>query len=171
MVIRHLYIERRMVPFNIYLDHAEDELLDASVISYGNAVKEMIAANIFPGDMLLKNFGVTRHGRVVFYDYDEICHMDDIRIRAIPEARTPEQELSAEPWYHVGDNDFFPEQFENFVVNHPKVRERFVVHHPELLDPGYWKQVQTDIREKKRHDVFPYDTERRFINRYPGMYR
>lgn len=171
VVIRHLYIERRMVPFNIYLDHAEDELLDASVISYGNAVKEMIAANIFPGDMLLKNFGVTRHGRVVFYDYDEICHMDDIRIRAIPEARTPEQELSAEPWYHVGDNDFFPEQFENFVVNHPKVRERFVVHHPELLDPGYWKQVQTDIREKKRHDVFPYDTERRFINRYPGMYR
>lgn len=171
VVIRHLYIERRMVPFNLYLDHADELLLEASVVSYGNAVKEMIAANIFPGDMLLKNFGVTRHGRVVFYDYDEICHMDEIRVRAVPQARTPEQELSAEPWFHVGKNDFFPEQFEHFVVNHPKVRERFLVHHPELLDPAYWKQVQRDILEKKRHDVFPYKIDRRFIHRYPGMYR
>lgn len=170
VVIRHLYIERRMVPFNIYLDHADDLLLDASVISYGNAIREMIAANIFPGDMLLKNFGVTRHGRVVFYDYDEICHMDEIRIRAIPQAQTPEQEMSPEPWFHVGEDDFFPEQFEHFVINHPKVRERFLVHHPELLDPRFWKQVQQDIREKKRHDVFPYAPDRRFVNRYPGLY-
>ena len=170
VVIRHLYIERRMVPFNIYLDHADEQSLDAAVASYGNAIKEMIAANIFPGDMLLKNFGVTRHGRVVFYDYDEICHMDEIRIRAVPRAQTPEQEMSAEPWYHVGEDDFFPEQFEHFVINHPKVRERFMVHHPELLDPVYWKQVQTDIREKKRHDVFPYRRQRRFCNRYPALY-
>ncbi len=170
VVIRHLYIERRMVPFNIYLDHADARLLDASVISYGNAVKEMIAANIFPGDMLLKNFGVTRHGRVVFYDYDEICHMNEIRIREIPRAQTMEEELSPEPWFHVGEDDFFPEQFEHFVINHPKVRERFLVHHPELLDPDYWKQVQSDIQNRKRHDVFPYDRARRFINRYPGLY-
>ncbi len=171
VVIRHLYIERRMVPFNIYLDHADELLLDASVISYGDAIRELIAANIFPGDMLLKNFGVTRHGRVVFYDYDEICHMDEIRIRAIPQAQTPEQEMSSEPWFHVGDDDFFPEQFEHFVINHPKVRERFLVHHHELLDPRYWKQVQQDIQQKKRHDVFPYSTDRRFIKRYPGLYQ
>ena len=170
LIIRHLYIERRMVPFNIYLDHADDALLEASVMSYGNAIREMIAANIFPGDMLLKNFGVTRHGRVVFYDYDEICHMDEIRIRAIPKAQTEEQELSSEPWFHVGDDDFFPEQFEHFVINHPKVREKFLEHHPELLDPKYWKQVQNDIKEHKRHDVFPYRTNRRFIRRYPELY-
>ena len=170
LIIRHLYIERRMVPFNIYLDHANEELLEKSVISYGNAVREMIAANIFPGDMLLKNFGVTRHGRVVFYDYDEICHMDEIRIRAIPKAQTEEQELSSEPWFHVGDDDFFPEQFEHFVINHPKVREKFLEHHPELLDPKYWKQVQQDIKERKRHDVFPYMTSKRFIRRYPELY-
>jgi isocitrate dehydrogenase kinase/phosphatase len=171
LIIRHLYIERRMVPFNIYLDHANEELLEASVISYGNAIREMIAANIFPGDMLLKNFGVTRHGRVVFYDYDEICHMNEIRVRAIPKAQTEEQELSSEPWFHVGEDDFFPEQFEHFVINHPKVREKFLEHHPELLDPRYWKQVQKDIQEHKRHDVFPYDTNRRFIRRYPELYQ
>ncbi len=170
VIIQHLYIERRMVPYNIYLEHTDHRLLDASVVSYGNAIKEMIAANIFPGDMLLKNFGVTRHGRVVFYDYDEICHMDEIRIRSIPPAQTPEQELSPEPWYHVEDHDFFPEQFENFVANHPKVRERFRIHHPELMEPAYWKQVQADIRGGKRNDVFPYDVGQRFIHRYPELY-
>ncbi len=171
LIIRHLYIERRMVPFNIYLDHANEELLEASVISFGNAIREMIAANIFPGDMLLKNFGVTRHGRVVFYDYDEICHMNEIRIRAIPKAQTEEQELSSEPWFHVGEDDFFPEQFEHFVINHPKVRDKFLEHHPELLDPRYWKQVQKDIQEHKRHDVFPYTTNQRFIRRFPELYQ
>ena len=171
VIIRHLYLERRMVPFNIYLDHADDELLERSIISYGNAVKEMIAANIFPGDMLLKNFGVTRHGRVVFYDYDEICHMTEIKIRAIPKAPGDHEELADEPWFHIGDDDFFPEQFEHFVVNHPKVRALFLANHPELIKPVYWKQVQNDVRQKKRHDVFPYKLERRFYKRFPELYK
>ena len=170
VVIRHLYIERRMVPFNIYLDYADDKMLERGVKSYGNAIKEMIAANIFPGDMLLKNFGVTRHGRVVFYDYDEICHMTEVKIRKVPKARSQEEELSPEPWFHIGEDDFFPEQFEHFVVNHPKVRERFLLYHPELLDPDYWKKIQQDIVQKKRHDVFPYRQDRRFQNRYPDRY-
>ena len=165
VIIRHLYIERRMVPFNIYLDHANDEMLDRGVISYGNAIKEMIAANIFPGDMLLKNFGVTRQNRVVFYDYDEICLMDEINIRSMPRARNPEEEMASEPWFHVAENDFFPEQFEFFVVNHPKVRTRFLAHHPELLQPAYWKKVQNDILQNKRYDVFPYYQHKRFRQR------
>jgi len=159
-----------MVPFNIYLDHAGEEMLESGVISYGNAIKEMIAANIFPGDMLLKNFGVTRHGRVVFYDYDEICHMTDIKIRAVPQARSEEEALSPEPWFHIGENDFFPEQFEHFVINHPKVRALFLLHHSELLDPAYWKKIQNDIIEKKRHDVYPYRQSQRFCHRYPDKY-
>ena len=170
VIIRHLYIERRMVPFNIYLDNADDEMLESGVRSYGNAIKEMIAANIFPGDMLLKNFGVTRHGRVIFYDYDEICHMKDIKIRRVPKARSEEEELSPDPWFHIGEDDFFPEQFEHFVINHPKVRERFLLHHPELLDPDYWKQIQNDLIDKKRHDVFPYQQEKRFRVRHPELY-
>ncbi len=170
VIIRHLYIERRMIPFNIYLDNADDDMIERGVRSYGFAIKEMIAANIFPGDMLLKNFGVTRHGRVIFYDYDEICHMTEIKIRAVPKATSEEEELSAEPWFHIGPDDFFPEQFEHFVVNHPKVRERFLANHSELLDPGYWKQIQNDVIQKKRHDVFAYRQDRRFCNRYPERY-
>ena len=170
VIIRHLYIERRMVPFNIFLDHADEEMLDRSVASYGNAIKEMIAANIFPGDMLLKNFGVTRHNRVVFYDYDEICTMNEIRIRAVPTARNAEEEMAGEPWFHIDENDFFPEQFEHFVVNHPKFRERFLAHHGELLEPAYWKKVQNDIRQNKRHDVFPYHRHKRFRHRYRARY-
>ncbi len=170
VIIRHLYIERRMIPFNIYLEYADDDALERGVISYGNAIKEMIAANIFPGDMLLKNFGVTRHGRIVFYDYDEICHMTDINIRAIPKARSEIEELSAEPWYHIDENDFFPEQFEHFVVNYPQFRAKFLQHHSELLDPLYWKTIQDDIIRNKRHDVYPYRHSQRFCHRYPDRY-
>ena len=159
-----------MVPFNIYLETADKDRLSIVVRSYGNAIKEMIAANIFPGDMLLKNFGVTRHGRVIFYDYDEICHMTEIKIRSMPKARFEEEEMSSELWFHVGEDDFFPEQFEYFVVNHPKVREKFLEFHPELLDPVYWKKIQQDIIDHKRHDVFPYLQDRRFINRYEERY-
>ena len=170
IIIRHLYIERRMVPFNIFLDHADEEMLERGVISYGNAIKEMIAANIFPGDMLLKNFGVTRHNRVVFYDYDEICHINEIKIRAVPEARNAEEEMADEPWYHIDEHDFFPEQFEFFVVNHPKFKKRFLAHHGELLTPAYWKKVQNDVLQNKRYDVFPYQKQKRFRHRYRERY-
>ena len=111
LVVRHLYIERRMVPLNIYLEEADEDDRDHALREYGQAIKEMVAANIFPGDMLYKNFGVTRQGRVVFYDYDEVTYLTECNFRELPEARTPEEELSAEPWYPVGPRDVFPEEF------------------------------------------------------------
>lgn len=171
VIIRHLYIERRMMPLNLYLARADDETLERGVQSYGNAVKEMIAANIFPGDMLLKNFGVTRHNRVVFYDYDEISTMREINIRETPPPRNPEQEMASEPWFHIDENDFFPQQFESFVASHPKVRERFLHHHADLLQPAYWKKIQQNIIQNKRPDVFPYPQSKRFCQRYPEEYK
>ncbi len=162
VIIRHLYIERRMIPLNIYLGMVEDEALEHAVKEYGNTIKELIKANIFPGDMLLKNFGVTRHGRIVFYDYDEIMPMTDIRVRAIPPARTPEQEMATEPWYRVEDTDFFPEQFEHFVMSYPKVREMLLKHHADLVDPAYWKSIVTDLENGVHADVFPYSRKVRF---------
>ena len=170
VIIRHLYIERRMVPFNIFLNHADEQMLERGVTSYGNAIKEMIAADIFPGDMLLKNFGVTRQGRVVFYDYDEICHMDEIKIRDMPPPRSEEEEMSDEVWYAVSENDFFPQQFAHFVVNHPKFKSRFLAQHGDLLTPDYWRKVQNDIRQNKRYDVFPYHQQKRFCYRYKDRY-
>ncbi len=122
LVIRHCYVERRMVPLNIYLDRATPAELESAVRDYGNAIRDLAIANIFPGDMLWRNFGVTRHSRVVFYDYDEIEYLTDVNFRRIPEAPNPEAELAAEPWYRVARNDVFPEEFAAFLLADPRLR-------------------------------------------------
>ena len=164
LVIRHLYIERRMIPLNIYLADANPEQIEHAVIEYGNAIKDLVAANIFPGDMLWKNFGVTRHGKVVFYDYDEIEYITDCNFRRVPEPRTEEEELSGEVWYAVGPKDVFPETFGPFLLGNPAVRDVFMKHHADLLDAGFWQAHKARIERGHVHDVFPYDPARRFKN-------
>jgi isocitrate dehydrogenase kinase/phosphatase len=162
LILKHVYIERRMVPLNIYLQEATPEQMEHAVIEYGNAIKDLVAANIFPGDMLWKNFGVTRHGKVVFYDYDEIEYLTDCNFRRVPEPRNEEEEMSAEIWYRVGPRDVFPETFGPFLLGHPGVRELFMRHHADLLDAGFWQEHQARIRAGHVHDVFPYETLKRF---------
>ena len=171
VIIRHLYIERRMIPLNLYLQEAFDaglhtpraqQQVERSVIEYGNAIKDLVAANIFPGDMLWKNFGVTRNGKVVFYDYDEIEYLTDCHFRRVPAPRTEEEEMSSEPWYTVGPRDVFPETFAPFLLGNDAVREVFLQHHADLLDPAFWQAHQARIRAGQMLDVFPYDSARRF---------
>ena len=162
LVIRHLYIERRLTPLNIYLDSATPEQIDHAVLEYGNAIKELACANIFPGDMLWKNFGVTRYNRVVFYDYDEIEYMTDTNFRVIPEAPYPEMEMSGEPWYSVAKNDVFPEEFASFLLGSPKVRSAFLKYHRALLNVRFWRTAQERIRAGHVEDFFPYSEELRF---------
>ena len=162
IVLKHVYIERRMVPLNIYLQDATPEQIEHAVIEYGNAIKDLVAANIFPGDMLWKNFGVTRHGKVVFYDYDEIEYLTDCNFRKVPEPRNEEEEMSGEVWYSVGPRDVFPETFKPFLLGNPRVREVFMRHHADLLEASYWQAHQQRIRSGYVHDVFPYDVEKRF---------
>ena len=162
LVIRHAYIERRMVPLNIYLQDAAPAQVAQAVLEYGNAIKDLVAANIFPGDMLWKNFGVTRHGKVVFYDYDEIEYLTDCNFRRVPEPRNEEEEMSGEVWYTVRPRDVFPETFEPFLLGNPAVREVFMAQHADLLDAAYWQQHKQRILAGYVHDVFPYDPARRF---------
>jgi isocitrate dehydrogenase kinase/phosphatase len=168
LIIKHLYIERRMDPLNLYLERAEkaghDDLLEQVVIEYGNAIRELAIANIFPGDLLWKNFGVTRYGRVVFYDYDEIEYMTDCNFRRIPPAPNEEAEMSSEPWYSVGRNDIFPEEFSSFLLTSPKVRAAFMRHHADLFDAGFWQQAQEEIRQGAIRDFFPYPEALRFCS-------
>jgi isocitrate dehydrogenase kinase/phosphatase len=169
VVIKHVYIERRMQPLNLYLaeataDHDAARVRQA-LHEYGYAIKELAGAGIFPGDMLLKNFGVTRHNRVVFYDYDEIAYMIDCNFRRIPPPRSIEDEMSAEPYYSVGPHDVFPEQFAKFLVSDPQAREVFLERHADLMDPAYWAGKQARIRAGVQEDVFPYPEDIRFKRR------
>jgi isocitrate dehydrogenase kinase/phosphatase len=165
LVIRHLYIERRMVPLNIYLEHATETQVDQAIKEYGDAIRQLVAANIFPGDMLYKNFGMTRHGRVVFYDYDEIQYLTQCQFRKIPEPRTPEDEMASEPWYTVGPNDVFPEEFAQFLLGQLRLRIPFMKYHQELLEAQYWQSQQEKITRGFLEDVFPYPDHVRFCNR------
>ena len=162
LVIKHLYIERRMVPLNIYLQEAGPEQMAHAVLEYGNAIRDLVAANIFPGDMLWKNFGVTRHGKVVFYDYDEIEYLTDCNFRRVPTPRNEEEEMSGEVWYTVGPKDVFPETFGPFLLGNARVREVFLAHHADLLDPAFWQGHKERIKAGHVHDVFPYEASKRF---------
>jgi len=169
VVIRHVYIERRMIPLNLYLQELFDALserpddtaalqqLQHVVVEYGNAIKDMVAANIFPGDMLWKNFGVTRNGKVVFYDYDEIEYITDCNFREVPPPRNEEDEMSGEIWYSVGPRDVFPETFAPFLLGNAKVRDVFMAAHADLLDPRYWRMHQERIKQGHISDVYPYE--------------
>lgn len=165
VVLKHVWIERRMMPLNLYIDtllEQGDEAGLADVINeYGKTIKQLAAANIFAGDMLFKNFGVTRHRRVVFYDYDEIQYLTDCQFREVPEPLYPEQELSAEPWYSVAPNDVFPEEFAMLTACNPKVRKLFNQQHGDLLKVDYWQHVQEDVAMGKVLDVFPYPRTQR----------
>ncbi len=171
VVIGHVYIERRMQPLNLYVEQCrrdgDGEGLRTALREYGQAIKELAGAGIFPGDMLLKNFGVTRHERVVFYDYDEIQPMDEMSFRRIPPPRSYEEEMQAEPYWRVDDTDVFPEQFDYFLVSEPGAREIFYEYHRDLLDPRFWQSKQALVRSGEQEDVFPYPEEMRFV-RTPG---
>ncbi|TXS91406.1 bifunctional isocitrate dehydrogenase kinase/phosphatase [Parahaliea maris] len=162
LVIKHVYVERRMIPLNLYLQDATDEQVAAVMDEYGNAIKQLASANIFPGDMLLKNFGVTRHGRVVFYDYDEIQPLMDCNFRKIPEPRNEAEELASTPWYSVGPNDIFPEEFRLFFSGNQRARKVFDAMHSDIYEVDFWQGLQRRISEGYIEDFFPYRRKLRF---------
>jgi isocitrate dehydrogenase kinase/phosphatase len=168
LIIEHVYIERRMVPLNLYLIDAlknkVQKKIDNAMFGYGEAIKQLISADIFPGDMLLKNFGVTRHGRVIFYDYDEITYMNEVNFREKPKAVTEEQLYAAEPWYTVLPGDMFPEEIATFALANPSYLKAFKIHHDDLLTASYWQQCQKDVANGIYKDVFPYPEKYRFCH-------
>jgi isocitrate dehydrogenase kinase/phosphatase len=156
VIVRQLYTERRVTPLNLFLRDADEAAACEVVLDYGNAIKDLAAADIFTGDMLLKNFGVTRNGRVICYDYDELCLLSECRFRRLPEPTSLEEELAAEPWFHVGEMDVFPEEFRAFLVPPGPVRDVFLAAHGDLLEVGFWQGVQQRLTAGEVVDVFPY---------------
>ena len=160
VILDHCYIERRLTPLNLYLQQANISDAKKIVYDYGQAVRDLALSNIFPGDLLLKNFGVTRYGRVIFYDYDELCMVTDCNFRDLPPPQTLEDEMSAETWFYVGENDVFPEQFISFLGFDEELKQFFLDWHSEILTASYWRTLQTQHRLGKVIDVLPY-------HRYP----
>jgi isocitrate dehydrogenase kinase/phosphatase len=169
VIIRHLYIERRMTPLDVFLADADDEQARAALGDYGRALRELAEAGVFPGDLLCKNFGVTRAGRVVFYDYDEVSPLTEVTFRRLPAPRNDDDELSSEPWFPVGAQDVFPEEWPTFLFRNERDRALFLRLHPELVDPGWWAARQADVRAGTIADVYPYPQELRFVTRYAGV--
>jgi isocitrate dehydrogenase kinase/phosphatase len=168
LILKHCYIEKRMIPLDVYLRTADPEEVRDAINEYGKAIKEMAAVNIFPGDMLLKNFGVTRLGRVVFYDYDEIGFLTDYNFRRIPEPRNEWEEMSGEPYYHVGPNDVFPEEFLRFLIADPEQRRLLLELHGDLFEVEFWHRVQALHRANKVVTVYPYRRRHAFKHMYGG---
>jgi isocitrate dehydrogenase kinase/phosphatase len=168
LVIKHLYVERRLAPLDIALRSASREAARPIIEEFGRAIEELAIAGIFPGDMLLKNFGLTRWGRVVFYDYDEIAPLNDVCFRAMPTPRDDDEAMSAEPWYNVGPNDVFPEQFPNFLFPAGWQRELFMELHGRLADAAHWRGIQDVLRRGIDQPFFPYPDARRLQRRARG---
>jgi len=160
LVIGHAYIERRMVPLNLYLRTATPEQAELAVIDYGQSIRDLAYTNIFAGDLLLKNFGVTRHSRVIFYDYDELCRVTDCRFRDLPQAQSVEDEMRDEPWFHVADNDVFPETFLRFLGFEGRLLDVFLEKHGEILEAGWWRTLQERLTAGDVVEVLPYHPHR-----------
>jgi isocitrate dehydrogenase kinase/phosphatase len=160
LVFDHLYIERRMTPLNLYLRSAPVEAAEQAVLDYGQCIRDLAYTNIFPGDLLLKNFGVTRHGRVIFYDYDELCQVTDCVFRDVPQATNDEDEMRGEAWFYVGENDVFPETFMRFLAFDDSQRAALLRMHGEILTAAFWRGVQQRLREGEVVEVLPYHPHR-----------
>ena len=160
ITIDHLYIERRMTPLNLYLAEVDGALAENAVVEYGQAIRDLAVTNIFPGDLLLKNFGVTRHGRVIFYDYDELCLVTDCRFRDVPQSQHDEDEMRADAWFYVGENDVFPETFINFLGFDPHLKQVFLEAHAEILTAEWWRGIQARLSEGELLEVLPYHRHR-----------
>ena len=161
VILSHTYVERRVTPLNIYVQEADPAAARRAVIDFGAAIKDLAVSNIFPGDILLKNVGVTRHGRVVFYDYDELCPLTLCNFRKIPQSASYEDELASEPWYVVGENDVFPQEFKHFLGLPDHLLQIFLDHHSDLLDVDFWHKAQTAIKAGELPHIFPYAQSRR----------
>ena len=166
LIISHLYMERRMKPLDVFIREASPDAARRAIRDYGQAIRDLALSNVFPGDLLLKNFGVSRHGRVVFYDYDELCLVTECTFRDLPTARDDEDEMRAEPWFFVGTTDVFPEQFLEFLGLRGDLREEFLRHHADLLTADYWRQLKASHLAERHLEVVPY-TRRRALDVSP----
>ncbi|MDH3745455.1 MAG: bifunctional isocitrate dehydrogenase kinase/phosphatase [Acidobacteriota bacterium] len=156
VVIHHMYVGRRVTPLDVFLPTAGAEEAEAAILDWGQTLKDLAAANIFAGDILLKNFGLTRHRRVVFYDYDEVSLISTRNFRRFPKPRNEFDEMASEPWFSVAKEDVFPEEFNSFLGFGGDLREAFERTHGDLAGIDFWKDTQERIQAGELIEFHPY---------------
>ena len=156
LIIDHVYIERRVRPLNLYLREVGRADAEKAILDYGQTIKDLANTNIFPGDLLLKNFGVTRHRRVIFYDYDEVALVTECDFRDIPDTDDDEDLMRSDVWFHVNKNDIFPEEFIKFLSMDAQLRALFLEVHGDLLTADYWNRVKSKHLKGDIELVIPY---------------
>ena len=156
LILNHVYVERRVRPLNLYIKEVSKESAELAILDYGQALKDLAQTNIFPGDLLLKNFGVTQHNRVVFYDYDEVALITECNFRAIPETSDHNDEMRADTWYHVNENDIFPEEHLKFLAMNKELQSLFMRAHSDLLTVNYWRDIKARHLAGEVSAVIPY---------------
>ncbi|MGA0237238.1 MAG: bifunctional isocitrate dehydrogenase kinase/phosphatase [Acidimicrobiales bacterium] len=164
VILHHVYTERRLYPLDLYLREMGPDLARAAAIDYGNAIKDLASANIFPGDLFPKNFGVSRHGVVVFYDYDELALLSEVNFRTMPVSQSYEDEMLDQPWFPVEPNDVFPEEFRTYLRSPRIVGEVFDEFHPEISTVEFWQAMKDGHEGGRRPDFFPYPHQYRFAD-------
>ncbi|WP_024604157.1 MULTISPECIES: bifunctional isocitrate dehydrogenase kinase/phosphatase [unclassified Pseudoalteromonas] len=162
LILKHVYVERKMTPLNLYITRCDNKTLERVMHDYGKAIKELAGANIFPGDMLMKNFGVTRWGRVVFYDFDEICPLTDCNFREVPQTQNALEELSSNSYFDIAENDIFPSQFKVFFSANEIAFNYFNNEHSNLFLATFWQGCQQQVHNGYLPDVYPYKQSWRF---------
>ena len=161
VIVHHGYMERRVTPLDLYFRQAAEEAGRAAALDFGQAVKDLAANGIFPGELLPKNFGVTRHGRVVCYDYDELSFLDDFCFREFPATQTDDDEYADEAWFGVGPRDVFPQEFARFLALPQALRPVLESAHGDLYGVPFWQEMQARVRGGEIVDIFPYEASRR----------
>lgn len=165
LVFSHAYVERRVRPLNLHIREVDTEEAQRAILDYGRCIKDLAETNIFAGDLLLKNFGVTNSGRVVFYDYDEVSLVTECYFRELPEPDDDYGLMDHGSTHYVGANDIFPEEFIRFLSMPRDLRQTFLEAHGDLLTADYWRDVKRRRERGEITEIVPY--VRQSVSRTP----
>lgn len=179
VVLNHVYVQRKVIPLNIYLKEHENDPEEVKRVleDWGFCIKGLAVAGIWVGDFKSKNFGVTSTGRIVSFDYDELRELDHLefekqpRWHSLPSA--DDEESYASPgtaWHdkHAYGRIYLPDEFGNLEIS-SFLETVFKKLHPDLFNADYWQKIQTELREGKVPDVFPYALSER-LKRQPDQH-
>ena len=174
VIIKHLYLQRKVIPLPLYLEIERDpEVIREVIIDYGYFLQEIAAVGVFPADLFnIWNCGVTSRRRIVLFDYDDIESLLDINFREKPLPHNQIDELIPDEDRIVAySNDFFMDEMKTFMGIPKSLQGVFNQIHGDLFKVDFWHKMQQRVRRGDILDIIPYDRERQFTSRFRDKYQ